>query len=301
MVPEASAQARRPRVNPVLLVLVAIVSVQTGSSFAKLLFDQTSPYGVTLLRAVFATLVLLAIAPPRLRGRTRADWGYVVAYGLCLAGMNLLFYLSIARIPIGLAVTLEFIGPLLLAVRGAKRAVEFGWVLLAAGGVALLGAFPAEADLLGMALAVGAGAFWAAYIVLAGPVGVRWSGATGVTVASGAGALALVVPGLALSGPELLSWRVLGLGLVVALLATVIPYGLEMFARRSIRSHTFSILMSLEPGAAALLAFLIVGELLGWQEWLAMLCVVAASIGATWSSSTRRGATGTRTAPSAAQ
>lgn len=287
--------------NPVLLVLVAIVSVQTGSSFAKLLFEETTPYGVTLLRAVFATVVLLAVAPPRLRGRSRGDWAHVVAYGLSLAGMNLLFYLSIDRIPIGLAVTLEFLGPLALAVRGAKRAVEFGWVLLAAVGVALLGAFPAEADLLGMALALGAGGFWAAYILLAGAVGARWSGATGVTVASGVAALALVGPGLALSGPELLSWHVLGLGLLVALLATVIPYGLEMFARRSIRSHTFSILMSLEPGAAALLAFLIVGEVLGWQEWVAMGCVVAASIGATWSSSTRSGIAGTPGGPSAAQ
>lgn len=291
----------RPRVNPVLLVLVAIVSVQTGSSFAKLLFDETTPYGVTLLRAVFATLILLAVAPPRLRGRNRGDWGYVVAYGLSLAGMNLLFYLSIARIPIGLAVTLEFIGPLLLAIRGAKRAVEFGWVLLAVAGVALLGAFPVDADLVGILLAFGAGGFWAAYIVLAGQVGRRWSGASGVTVASGVAAVALLGPGLAYSGPELLAWPVLGLGLLVALLSTVIPYGLEMFARRSIKSHTFSILMSLEPGAAALLAFLIVGEVLGWQEWLAMVCVVVASIGATWSSSARRRRAGTRTPPSAAQ
>lgn len=287
--------------NPVLLVLVAIISVQTGSSFAKLLFDQTTPYGVTLLRAVFATVVLLAVAPPRIAGRPRRDWTVVVAYGLSLAGMNLLFYLSIARIPIGLAVTLEFIGPLLLAVRGAKRAVELGWVVLAALGVALLGAFPVDADLPGMLMAVGAGGFWAAYIILAGPVGRRWSGASGVTVASAVAAIALAGPGLALSGPELLSWPVLGLGMLVALLATVVPYGLEMFARRSIRSHTFSILMSLEPGAAALLAFLIVGEVLGWQEWLAMACVVAASIGATWSSRSRRRGAESRTGPSAAQ
>lgn len=276
-----------PRPSPVVLVLVAIVSVQTGSSFAKVLFEQTTPYGVTLLRSLFAALVLLVLAPPRLRGRSTADWSAVVGYGLCLAAMNLLFYLSIERIPIGLAVTLEFIGPLLLAVRGAKRARELLWVALAVVGVLLLGAFPTDADPLGMALAVAAGGFWAGYIVLAGAVGRRWSGATGVTAASFVAAGALLVPGLAFSGGELLRWDVLGLGLVVALLATVIPYGLEMFARRSIASNTFGILMSLEPGAAALLAWVIIGEVLGWQEWVAMACVVTASAGATWSARAR--------------
>nr|WP_255622161.1 EamA family transporter [Tessaracoccus sp. OS52] len=283
------------------MVLVAIVSVQTGSSFAKVLFEATTPYGVTLLRSAFATVVLLLVSPPRLRGRERADWVVVAAYGLSLAAMNLLFYLAIERIPIGLAVTLEFIGPLLLALRGARRLADFGWVLLAAVGVALLGAFPTDVDLAGMLLAVAAGGFWAAYILLAGPVGRRWSGASGVTVASGLATVALLGPGLMFSGPELSRWEVLGLGALVALLATVIPYGLEMHARRSIRSSTFSILMSLEPGAAALLAWLIVGELLGWQEWVAMACVVAASMGATWSARLRGDGAGASTAASAAQ
>lgn len=269
------------RFNPILLVLVAIISVQTGSSFAKMLFAAAPPYAVTLLRIGFATLVLSLVARPRLRGRTPREWWPVVGYGMSLAGMNLLFYMSIARIPIGLAVTLEFLGPLLLALRGARRAREFLWVGLATAGVALLGVFPTDADLLGMAMALGAGAFWATYILLAGDVGKHWSGTTGLTAASGVSFLVLL-PGVIWFFPaESVRWEVMGLGLVVAVLATVIPYGLEMTARRSIRSATFSILMSMEPGAAAVLAWLILGEVLGWQEWLALLCVVLASIGAT--------------------
>lgn len=272
---------RLPRISPVLIVLVAIVSVQTGSSFAKALFESVSPYAVTMLRVGFATLVLLALAPPRLRGRTRADWGAVVGYGLTLAGMNLLFYLSIERIPIGLAVTLEFLGPLLLAVRGAKHARDLAWVGLAALGVAMLGVFPSDADPIGLVMATGAGLFWAAYILLAGRVGQRWSGSTGLTAASGISLLALLPGAFWFTEPSLWSPTVLGLGLVVAVLSTVVPYALELSARRQLRSSTFSILMSLEPGAAAVLAWLILGEFLGWQEWLALVCVVIASIGAT--------------------
>lgn len=269
------------RGNPVVLVLIAIAAVQSGSSVAKLLFARATPYEVTLLRSAFACLVLLVLAPPRPRGHSAADWAAVVGYGLSLAGMNLLFYLSIERIPIGLAVTLEFLGPLLLALRGARRIRDHLWVGLAAVGVVLLGAFPSDADLIGMALAVAAGGFWAAYILVAGQVGRRWQGASGLTMACIVAAAALLVPAPWFGTAALAQPAVLGLGLVVALLSTVVPYGLELAARRKLNSGTFGILMSLEPAAAALFAWLIVGELLGWQEWVAMACVVAASVGAT--------------------
>lgn len=272
---------RRVRVGPVWLVLLAIASVQTGSSFAKLLFAQASPYGVAFLRSAFGALILLVFAPPRWRGHSRSAWLVVGAYGVSLAAMNLLFYLSIERIPIGLAVTLEFLGPLLLAVGGARHPRDHLWVLLAAVGVVMLGAVPGEPDWVGMLLAVAAGAFWAAYILLAGRVGRAWPGTTGLTAACMIGAAVLLPSGVALAGGTLLRPGVLGLGAAVALLATVIPYGLELAARKELSSATFGILMSLEPAAAALLAWLIIGEVLGWQEWVAMGCVVAASIGAT--------------------
>ena len=170
----------------------------------------------------------------------------------------------------------------LVQASGMGLSAQIFWPIAFAGaGVALLGVVPGELDWAGMAMALGAGVFWAAYILIAGPVGRRWSGASGLTVACIVGAVLLAGPGLAFSGPELLSPYVLGLALVVALLASVVPYGLELSARRSLSSGTFGILMSLEPAAAALLAWLIVGEMLGWQEWLALVCVVAASVGAT--------------------
>ncbi len=268
------------RVNPVVLVLVAIASVQLGAAFGKGLFDVASPATIAFLRIALASVVLVAISRPRLTGRSARDWVTVVAYGLALSGMNISIYYSFERIPIGVAVTLEFIGPLLLAVWGSRRPIDLLWVALAAVGVALLGATPGALDLVGVALALLAGALWAAYIVIAGPVGRRWEGISGLTVGSVVGALALATPGLALAGDALAQPRVWVVAAAVALLSSVVPYALELHARRLIKAATFSILMSLEPAAAALFAWIVLGEWLGWVEWLAMTAVVAASVGA---------------------
>lgn len=268
------------RVHPVVLVLIAIGSVQFGAALAKGVFDAAHPATLAFLRAAIASVVFLLIARPRLGGRSRVDWLVAAGYGLCLSGMNLLIYLSFARIPIGLAVTLEFVGPLALAVLASRRAVDLLWVGLAAGGVVVLGAGPSVPDLFGMALALGAGALWACYIVLAGPLGRRWEGTGGLTVGSLIGAVTLAGPGIALADGALGDPRVLAVISLVALLSTVIPYGLELRARRSIAAGTFGILMSLEPAAAALFAWLVLGELLHPVEWLAMAAVIVASIGA---------------------
>lgn len=267
-------------VNPVWLVLVSIVSVQVGASFAKDLFAATTPHAMAWLRLCASSLILLVIARPSLRGRTRQAWLTVVAYGAALGGMNWAIYVSFSRIPIGVAVTIEFLGPLLLAVFGSRRPRDLIWVLLAALGVALLGFQPAALDPLGVGLALMAGALWAGYILLAGPTGRLWPGVTGVTVASVIGAVVMTVPALTLGMPTF-SPRVLWTAVLVGVLSSVIPYGLEMIALRRIRPGTFGILMSLEPAAAALAALVVLHERLTGWELVAMGAIIVASVGAT--------------------
>ena len=268
------------RVNPVVLVLVAIASVQLGAAMAKGVFDAASPGLLALTRVAIASVVFLAIARPRFTGRSARDWLVALGYGVCLVGMNVAIYYSFARIPIGVAVTVEFIGPLALAVLGSRRPVDLVWVGFAAAGVLLLGALPSSADLLGLLLALVAGAFWAGYIVLAGPLGRRWEGISGVAAGSMLGTLLLAAPVLLTADGGIGTPGVWLTMAAVALLSSVVPYGLEVPARRSITASTFGILMSLEPAAAALFAWMVLGERLGWVEWLAMACVIVASVGA---------------------
>ena len=268
------------RIDPVWLVLFAIASVQLGAAFAKDLFSTTTPTATAWLRLCFASLIFLTFARPRLRGRSRRDWLIVIGYGLSLAGMNWAIYESFARIPIGVAVTVEFLGPLAVAVAGSRRARDLIWVGLAALGVALLGFQPIEPDWIGLGLALFAGALWAGYILLAGPTGDRFEGVTGVTVASLVGAVLLAPPALLLGAP-VVNPHVLAVALAVGLMSSVIPYGLEMVALRRMPPGLFGILMSLEPAAAGLFALLVLGEGLSPIECLAMACVVAASVGAT--------------------
>lgn len=269
------------RVPPVLLVVIAIASVQAGSSFAKDLFASAPPVAVAWLRLTAGAGMLTLIARPRLRGRTWSNWRPVAAYGAAMTLMNLTFYLAIQRVPIGTAVTFEFLGPLGVAVAASKRARDFLWIVLAGLGVALLGFTPSALDWVGVALALLAGAFWAAYIVLAGPTGRHWSGITGVTVATWVGAATLAAPALSTAGSWGMQPHVWTAGILVGLLSSVIPYALEMVALRRIDRGVFGILMSLEPAAAALFAFLILGEQLTAAELVAMACVIAASVGAT--------------------
>ncbi len=281
-----SASPSAPRslpawLSPVWLVLGAIVSVQVGAAFAKSLFALTDPTAVAWLRMAAAAAIFWVFARPRLRGRTWPEWRVVIGYGIALATMNWAIYQSFARIPIGLAVTIEFLGPLAVALVGSRRARDLVWVGLAAVGVTLLGVFPTTVDWAGIGFALLAGAAWAAYIVLSGPTGAAWEGVTGVSVGSLVGALVFLVPGLVAGGSSLWQPRVAVLAVVVGVLSSVIPYGLEMVARRRIPAGVFGILMSLEPAAAALAALLVLGEQLGWVELVAMACVIVASVGST--------------------
>lgn len=267
------------------LVLLGIVSVQLGAAIAKDLFDLISPTGMVWLRLATSALVLGLMARPVLRGRSRADWWVVLGFGLSLAVMNWAIYQSFARIPLGIAVTIEFVGPLTLAVLGSRRARDLVWVALAGVGVLLLGIRPGDVTLVGVLFALLAGAAWAAYILLSARTGSHWQGLDGLAVASIVATLLLTVPALGWSGSDLLDTRVLLLGAAVGLLSSVIPYSFELVALRSLRPAVFSILMSLEPAAAALAAMLVLSEFLTLTQWLALACVVAASVGATRSRS----------------
>lgn len=264
-----------------LLVLVGIVSVQFGAGVAKTLFDEVSPTTIVWLRLATSTLVLLALARPGLAGRSRADWTTVVGFGVALGTMNWAIYQSFARIPLGLAVTIEFAGPLLLAVAGSRRLRDLLWVALAATGVLLLGLGDGRLTPAGTAFALLAGAAWAAYILLSARTGARWEGVDGLALASTI-ATAALTPYVLTVAPEVLGdGRLLLLGALVGLLSSVVPYTCELVALRRITPSVFGVLMSLEPAAAALAGLLVVGERLGPREWLAIGCVVVASAGAT--------------------
>ena len=281
----------RAVLGPVGLVLVGILSVQLGAAIAKSLFGEISPTAMVWLRLVTSALVLAAIARPRLTGRSGRDWLVVLAFGASLATMNWGIYQSMARIPLGLAVTIEFIGPLTLAVLGSRRARDLVWVLLAGLGVALLGFQRTDLDLLGVLYALLAGTAWAAYILLSASTGRRWDGFDGLAVASVVAALGMTLPALLAAGTSLWDGRILLIGALVGLLSSVIPYSCELVALRSLRPAVFGILMSLEPAAAALAAIVVLREHLAPVQWLAIACVVAASIGATRSGSGDHAAT----------
>ncbi|WP_292679628.1 EamA family transporter [Nocardioides sp.] len=272
--------------SPIWLVLVGILSVQFGAGVAKTLFDEASPTTIVWLRLAASAVVLLAVARPVLRGRTRADWAVVLGFGLSLGVMNWAIYQSFQRIPIGLAVTIEFVGPLTLAILGSRRARDLVWVALAAAGVLLLGLEPGDLTWAGVGFALLAGAAWAAYILLSAQTGGRWPGLDGLALASVVAMLLLTPLTLGRYADQLVDTRVLVLGAVVGLLSSVIPYTCELVALRSLRPAVFSVLMSLEPAAAALAGLVVVGELLSPLQLVAMACVVAASVGATRSGST---------------
>ncbi len=273
----------------VWFVLGGIVSVQVGAAFAKQLFDDVTPTTMVWLRLATSTLVLVALARPRVRGRSRDDWLVVLGFGVSLLTMNWAIYQSFARMPLGLAVTIEFLGPLTIGLLGSRRRLDLVWVLLAAAGVALLGFDTTGVTVAGVAFALLAAVCWAAYIPLSAATGRRWSGFSGLALASVVGAVVLapyaLTAGLGSSQP-LLDPRVLVVGVLVGLLSSVVPYSLEMAALRTMPAHVFGILMSLEPAAAALAGVVLLAELLSPVQWLAVACVVAASVGVTRSATT---------------
>jgi inner membrane transporter RhtA len=269
-------------VPPVLLVLLATASVQFGSGLARTLFDNAGPGGTVFMRVLFAALLLTAIWRPRIARVPRRDLWLAAAFGLALAGMNLSFYLALDRIPLGVAVTFEFTGPLAVAVAGSRRGVDVLWVVLAAAGILLLSDFGdfGSLDALGVALALLAGSFWAGYILLSTRVGQAFPGGTGLALAMVVSTLVLAPVGVADAGGALLEPAVLGMGAAVAMLSSAIPYSLELEALRKLPNAVFGVLMSLEPAVAALAGYVVLGEILGARELAAIGLVVVASAGA---------------------
>lgn len=265
----------------VWLVIGGILSVQLGAAVSKHLFGVVPPTTMVWLRLVTSSAMLMAVARPRLRGRSRNDWLVVLGFGVALAVMNWAIYQSFARIPLGIAVTCEFVGPLLLAVAGSRRPRDLIWVLLAGAGVAVLGVRGHGVTAAGVGFALLAGAGWAAYILLSQRTGRLWPGIDGLAVASCIGTLGITAPAIAVAGTSLADGRIWLYGVLVGLLSSVIPYSFELAALRHLAARTFGILMSLEPAAAALVALVVLHELLGPWQWLAIAAVVAASVGAT--------------------
>ncbi|MFJ8793657.1 EamA family transporter [Streptomyces sp. NPDC102462] len=278
----APAQSAAPRRFGALgLVFSGGISVQFGAALAVTLMPRAGAFGVVTLRLLAAAVVLLVVCRPRLRGHSRTDWGTVIVFGITMAAMNGLFYQAADRIPLGAAVTLEVLGPLALSVLASRRALNAVWAALALAGVFLLGGGGfTDLDPLGVALALGAGAMWATYIVFSARTGRRFPQADGLALAMAVAALVFLPLGIAESGSRLLDPTTVALGSAVAVLSSVLPYTFELLALRRLPASTFAVLMSLEPALAAAAGFLILGQALTVTQSLAIALVIAASIGA---------------------
>lgn len=272
---------RYDRGTAVLLVVGAAVSVQIGAAVAKSLFDTLSPQGVVFLRLLFGSAALWAIARPRLRGRPRADLRLLAVLGVLLVTMNLLFYASLDRLPLGIAVTVEFLGPLGLAVIGSRRLLDLVWVVLAAGGVLLLADGGGEqVTAVGIAFALAAGVLWALFIVVGTRVGQTFDGPTALAPAMLLGA-ALAAPwGIASAGGHLGDAQLVGAAVGVGLLSSALPWSLEMESMRRLPPAVLGVVVSIEPAVAALAGYLFLDERLRLRAWLAIAMVIAASAGA---------------------
>jgi inner membrane transporter RhtA len=270
-------------VPPVALVLAGATSIQFGAALAATLFDDVGPAAASLLRIGLAAAILWALLRPVPRRHPAADLRLAAAFGMSLGVMNLAFYEALDRIPLGVAVTIEFVGPEGVAVALSRRPLDVVWVLLAVAGILLL-ADPFGAggvDPVGLVFVSIAAIAWAVYILIAARAAQRFDGLTGLALASAVAAFVPLAPGVASAGADLLAPEMLALGALVALLSSVIPYSLETTALRRIPPRVFGVLMSLEPAVAALAGFLVLDQRLGARDLVAIALVIAASVGVT--------------------
>lgn len=268
---------------PVLLLLIAMTSIQGGAALAKSLFPLVGAPGITALRLGLGTLILCIVFKPwRLRFQ-RSQILPLIIYGLSLGGMNYLFYLSIRTVPLGIAVALEFTGPLALALASSRRPLDFLWVILALLGLVFLlplGENVSSVDPVGALLALGAGALWAVYIITGKRAGSQHGPAT-AAMGSLIGALVFVPLGITFANSGGWALSLIPIGLAIAVLSSALPYSLEMVALTRMPARTFGTLMSLEPAMAAISGILFLGEVLSLVQWLALLAIIVASAGST--------------------
>ncbi|HCN62123.1 MAG TPA: threonine/homoserine exporter RhtA [Pseudomonas sp.] len=268
---------------PVGLLLIAMASIQSGASLAKSMFPIVGAQGTTTLRLIFASIIMLLILRPWRAKLTAKSLKTVIVYGVALGGMNLLFYMSLRTVPLGIAVALEFTGPLAVAIFSSRKAIDFVWIGLAITGLLLLiplGEGAQGIDLVGTAYALGAGVCWALYILFGQKAGADngvQTAALGVIIA----ALFIAPVGIVHAGSALLTPALIPIALAVALLSTALPYTLEMIALTRMPTRTFGTLMSIEPAFGALSGLLFLHEVLSVTQWIAILCIIMASVGAT--------------------
>ncbi len=279
----------RPLLLPIALVVVAMCSIQFGASLAKSLFPVLGAAGATALRLVLATLILVAIYRPWRGASLRRGWRSLLIYGAALGFMNLSFYLALERVPMGIVVAIEFLGPLGVAIAASRRAIDFAWVVLAVVGLLLLLPLSPGAprlDPVGIGYGLLAGAGWALYIVFGTRVGAEHGGRS-VAIGMVIGTLVVLPAGVMHAGSALLTVSLLPIAVAVAVLSSALPYTLEMYALSRIPTRTFGILMSVEPALAALAGLAMLGEQLTSLQWIAIGCVMLASVGSAGTSATR--------------
>lgn len=274
-------------IGSLLLLILAMISIQTGASFAKGLFPLAGAAGTTALRLLFATIILWIIWRPWRTKLQKPDLKYLMIYGLALGLMNLTFYFSLERIPLGLAVTLEFIGPLALSIYLSRKKIDFFWAILAGAGIFMV--MP-ETDLskgldpIGVTYALLAGFFWAFYIYFGQKASRNIHEGIATSIGMAFAALVVIPFGLGIDGAKLLNPSLLPMGLLVAVLSSALPYSLEMYSLKKLPTKTFGILMSLEPAVASIVGIIFLQETLNLIQCMAILCVITASLGSSLTS-----------------